>query len=268
MEKVFEIPKASAGGEYPQREYVLVEQGLQHGVCIGVIDLGTHVEVFKGESKNMRKIEFVFEFPDQVIEIEKKGEPTGVFLPLVRHKTFTFSMSPKGHLRKFLESWTKKFPSDEAAEAASARVFSLIGKNAHINISHDQGTGNNADKVFENFASIAPLMKNFEVKEPQNQKIMFSVGAKDGQNSQIFENMMRENWQFLSKKTKDKIKASAEWQHINWLDVVEAPAAAPQQAAPIQKPSPVVQQKPQQVAQPKPQVAAKPQPEESDDLPF
>ncbi len=120
-----------------------VEPGVYMAVCVGVIDLGEqYSEKFKSYAN---KVKFVWALPSETIEIDGKVEERQL------SKEFTFSVSKKGGLRSFLESWNGKTYSDE--EFAELDVFEQIGKPCQLQVVlNDSGE-------YSNVANLMPLPK-------------------------------------------------------------------------------------------------------------
>lgn len=101
-----------------------VEPGVYMAVCVGVVDLGEqYSEKFKNYSN---KVKFVWALPSETIEIDGKTEERQL------SKEFTFSVSKKGGLRSFLQSWNSKNYSDE--EFAELDVFEQLGKACQLQV--------------------------------------------------------------------------------------------------------------------------------------
>lgn len=120
-----------------------VEPGVYMAVCVGVVDLGEqYSEKFKNYSN---KLKFVWALPSETIEIDGKVEERQL------SKEFTFSVSKKGVLRSFLESWNSKTYSDD--EFAELEVFDQIGKPCQLQVVL------NETKEYSNVANLMPLPK-------------------------------------------------------------------------------------------------------------
>lgn len=101
-----------------------VEPGVYMAVCVGVVDLGEqYSEKFKNYSN---KVKFVWALPSETVEIDGKTEERQL------SKEFTFSVSKKGGLRGFLQSWNGRNYSDE--EFAELDVFEQLGKACQLQV--------------------------------------------------------------------------------------------------------------------------------------
>ncbi len=124
-----------------------VEPGVYMAVCVGVIDLGEqYSERFKNYSN---KLKFVWALPGETIEVDGKPEERQL------SKEFTFSVSKKGNLRSFLESWNGKTYSDE--EFANLDVMEQLGKPCQLQVAL------NETKEYSNVANLMPLPKGMAV---------------------------------------------------------------------------------------------------------
>ena len=125
-----------------------VEAGLNNAVCVGIFDIGTHVDEQFGKAK--RKYVFQWELPDAP-PVKREGQPDE---PRCLSKTFTASMHPKGQLRPAIESWFgKSFQSDEAANQFD--VSKVLGRPCQLNVVHQV----KGDRTYANIASILPPPK-------------------------------------------------------------------------------------------------------------
>lgn len=70
-------------------------------VCVGLVDLGTHPESFRGGPiKELRKIALIFELHG----VDEKSQPKQHYMAV----KYTFSLGEKSGLRKFLIPWRGK----------------------------------------------------------------------------------------------------------------------------------------------------------------
>ena len=120
-----------------------VEPGVYMAVCIGIVDLGEqYSEKFKSYSN---KVKFVWALPGETITIDGKEEERQL------SKEFTLSISKKGSLRGFLESWNGKSYSDE--EFGELDLFEQLGKACQLQVVL------NETKEYSNVANLMPLPK-------------------------------------------------------------------------------------------------------------
>lgn len=178
-----------------------VEPGVYMAVCVGVIDLGEqYSEKFKSYSN---KVKFVWALPSETIEIDGKTEERQL------SKEFTFSVSKKGGLRSFLESWNSKTYSDD--EFAELDVFDQIGKPCQLQVVL------NDTKEYSNVANLMPIPKGMPAPVTKTPFISWDMDAWD---DAVFE--------ALPEWTKEQIKKSTQYQKNHAPDTtveVKPPAA-------------------------------------------
>ena len=186
-----------------------MEPGVYMGICMGVIDLGEqYSELFK---KYSNKIQFVFEFPTETVEVDGKQEPRQL------SKEFTISASKKASLRSFLSAWNGKNYSDE--EFAEVELFDQLGKACMVNVVLSE------NGEYSNIESVMPLIKGMPVPESHTAHIKWDMDAWDD-----------EVFQKLPEWVQEKIKKSTQYQkdHAPATTVeVKTPDAPAEGACPI-----------------------------------
>lgn len=172
-----------------------VEPGVYMAVCIGVIDLGEqYSEKFKNYSN---KLKFVWALPGETIEIDGKQEERQL------SKEFTFSVSKKGGLRGFLESWNSRSYSDD--EFGELDVFDQLGKACQLQVVlNDTGE-------YSNVANLMPIPKGMPVPTSNTAFVSWDMEHWD---DDAFERLPQ--W------TQEQIKKSTQYQkeHVKQQDVV------------------------------------------------
>ena len=146
-------------------DFEIMDAGVYVAACYCVVDLGTqHNQKYDQWQK---KVLLGFEIPDERIDIDEDG--TKVSKPRVISRRFTCSLSPKGFLRPFLESWRgKKFSFEEEA---GFDISKLLKVNCQLNIIHNSYEG----KTYANIAAAMPLMKGIDRRDPENPIIYYSM---------------------------------------------------------------------------------------------
>ena len=182
-----------------------VEPGVYMAVCIGVIDLGEqYSEKFKNYSN---KVKFVWALPSETIEIDGKTEERQL------SKEFTFSVSKKGGLRTFLESWNSKTYSDD--EFSELDVFDQLGKPCQLQVVlNDTGE-------YSNVANLMPLPKGMPAPVSSTAFVTWDM---DNWDDKVFEN--------LPEWTKEQIKKSTQYQKEHAPDTT-IEVKAPESECPI-----------------------------------
>lgn len=182
-----------------------VEPGVYMAVCVGVVDLG---EQYSEKFKNYaNKVKFVWALPSETIEIEGKIEERQL------SKEFSVSVSKKGGLRAFLESWNSKSYSDD--EFAELDLFDQLGKPCQLQVVL------NDTKEYSNVANLMPLPKGMPAP---TSKTAFFTWDMDAWDDGMFEQLPA--W------TQEQIKKSTQYQkeHAPVTDVtMNSDATAAQQ---------------------------------------
>lgn len=140
-----------------------IPEDIYHGICVGVVDLGTHLnEKF---NKRERKVLITWELPDQRLVIEKEGEEKD--LPRWASEKYTLSLGEKANLRKMMQSWRGKVFTPKELEGFNLQK--LIKVNCLVQIMHNTKD----EKTYANVNTVLPL-KNAEKREPENPTMFFS----------------------------------------------------------------------------------------------
>jgi len=144
-----------------------IPTGVHHGLCYGIVDIGTQPgnEVLKYAPSH--KVVFLYEIPEERIEIEQEGRK--VNLPRTVSSMYTLSLGKKAKLRPMLESWRGR-PFTEA-ELEGFDLKNVLGANGLLNIIHTK----KADKTYANISSVSPLMKGTPKRTTELPQIFFSL---------------------------------------------------------------------------------------------
>ena len=191
-----EIATANQGGNYKK-----APEGMHRAICYRFVDLGTQESEYQGTINHRRKVALSFELVDEIDTFE--GPDGEVSKPFAVHARHTWSMSEKGNLRPFLESWRgKAFSEDDLAEGGFD-AKNLIGVPCYVNVVHAESNG----KTYANIKAITPLPKQARENMPSmhNDPIYFSL-QKD-----------RVDWDLFDKfheNTQATIKRSPEYQEL------------------------------------------------------
>ena len=169
--------------------------------CCRMIMVGTVDEDFQGKKKHLEKVRIQWELPD--IIISKEGEEDKVATIEVE---YTLSMDSKANLRRDINGWRGLALTEKEANAFDITV--LLGKCCLLNVIHQNGKGDNSEKVYEKVASVAALPKvggkPMPVPEAVNKPRFFNYGKN-------FDNVFLEA---LPDFIKTKMKGSDEYK---WL---------------------------------------------------
>src|SRR5574340_1136136 len=171
-----------------------VPAGTYAARCYSMIHIGTVVDDYMGESKELNKVRITWELPtEKKVFKEENGEQ-----PYSVSKEFTLSMHEKANLRKFLESWRGKGFTEE--EAKSFDVTKLLGKSCLISIIHKTSKQGSQYAVI---SSCSTLPKGMTCPDQINPSFEFS-----------WENFDQEKFDNLHDWLKDKMKNSNQYKLI------------------------------------------------------
>lgn len=155
--------------------------------CFAVVDLGTHFD--QKWDKETHLVRIGFELPKTKRD---DGKPFSIY------KRYTLSHHEKARLRQDLEAWYgKKFQTSALNKAGGFDLAKLIGREAFVNITHDEADNGN---VFANISAIGPLPPDMECPPMINQALVFSLQDFD-----------QEVFNSLTEKTQEQIKESGEY---------------------------------------------------------
>lgn len=172
----------------PGTDFVPPPAGTHLAVCCRVIDLGTQMSNFQGESKLAHKVMISWELPDEKME---DGRPYTI------SKRYTFSSHEKASLRRDLESWRgAKFQPEEIAKFD---IKKLLGVPCLLGVLHNSTDG----KTYANIASVMKPPKGTPAPAPTNSPIYLSLAEFD----QVVFDM-------LSDGLKDTIRKAPEYNKI------------------------------------------------------
>jgi hypothetical protein len=145
-------------------DFELTPAGSHVALCYRIIDLGTQLVEFKGESKKQHKIMIGWELPNELMTTgDNAGKPFSI------HKRYTFSSSDKSNLKKDLESWRGLPFSKE--DYGKFDIFVLIGKPCMLGIVHAESNG----KTYSNITSIMRLPKGMTAPAMVNSPLSFNL---------------------------------------------------------------------------------------------
>jgi hypothetical protein len=177
-------------------DFAKVEPGTYMARCYSMIELGTILSEYNGETKERKMVNITWELPEELAVFKEEKGPE----PYVVSKTYTLSMHEKSTLRKDLESWRGKGFTD--AEAAKFDITKLLGVPCLLTVTHKPGV-QDATKTYTVVTSIGKLMKGQECPPQYNPMRVLSY---DNFDWKVFEG--------LSDFMKDKIKSSQEFKAL------------------------------------------------------
>lgn len=161
-----------------------------------VINIGTVEEEYNGEVKSLNKVLLTFELCNKKREFTPgEGEK-----PISISREFTFSMSPKANLRKFIEGMTGRTLTDK--DAYDLDIATLLGTGCLINVVHRTSAAGNIYALIQN---ASPLPEGIEAPGQVNPNFLLGYG--DNWNLAKFES--------LSKFVKDKMMTTPQYKAMN-----------------------------------------------------
>ena len=159
MNRPLFAPTPSSGGDF-----LPPPAGTHVATCYRLVDLGTQVTEFQGESKKQHKIMLSWELPDELME---NGQPFSI------HQRYTLSMHEKATLRKHLEAWRGRAFNDD--EAGKFDISSILGKACFLSIIH----ATKGDRTYANISGVSKLAKGTPAPAPINPRTFFSLAEPD-----------------------------------------------------------------------------------------
>lgn len=182
-----ELPKSEAG------DFEICPAGTHFARCYRFLDLGSHEQMYQGESKGLKRLVLVgWELPN---ELMKDGRPFSV------NKRYTWSTHEKSNMRKDLESWRGRRFQDSDFGPGGFNVKNLIGVAATLGVTHSEKDGS----TYNNVTSISPLPKGIDLPVLINAPVYLTLEA------HAFD---REVFEGLSEKLRQSITESPEYQAI------------------------------------------------------
>lgn len=181
-------PPNAGGGTIPPA-------GNNAGICVAVIDLGTHDPgSFQGEKRDpVRQVVIVWELPGATIAGTKN----------TRHhiaERYTLSFHEKAKLRKTLESWRgAKYGAGQQID-----LQKLLGRPCLLNIMH-QPSG---ERVYAKLKDVTSLPQGMQVAPPSHTPFAWYIGG-----GQPLPEADWLPWVYGS-KVADLIASSPEWQAL------------------------------------------------------
>ena len=129
------------------------------------MDVGTQETKF-----GLKRQVYVFSEIPSLRHETKDGEDK----PKVKNKKYNLSLHDKSTLGKDLASWRGK--PFTAEQKKGFDITNLLGANCLLQIVHEVGSN---EKLYDNIATITPLMKGMEKLSPENGTLEYSI-ADDG----------------------------------------------------------------------------------------
>ena len=193
-----------------------VAPGTYFAVCIGVIDLGEQETIYNGSTKYAKKVQIIFEFPNELVVVDGEERPRWL------SRRFTRTDSGKGNLRPFVESWLAKKFSDE--DFAEFELFDLVSKPAMLTVVLSE------DGQYANIASAAAMPRGTSAPTAKSEFLTFDIDQWDDKQFSKLPEYLQE---LIKKSTQYKAA------HLPQDEVsLEAAEAAAAEAAQAEDPQP------------------------------
>jgi len=158
--------------ETPKSDFVIdpIPEDQHLALCIGIFTIGQQFN--PNYKKWVHKIIFQFELPGVRFEGED-ADGNAVEGPRFVSREFGFSLSDRGHLKPFIQSWLgKTIPPEEEAEF---EWMKLLGRAGIVQIVWGHGKGKNKGKIYSNIQGIMKVPKGTEVPDYENQLRSFYI---------------------------------------------------------------------------------------------
>lgn len=184
--------KASGGAS----TFKPVPSGMHLARCYRIVDMGTQITTWKGQTKQQPKVMLQFEVHSEDADgnpiVTDKGEPMSI------SKNFTASLGENAILRQELENWrSRAFTADELK---GFQLKNVLGVWAMLSVVKEQGNDGNE---YTNISSINPVssqIKKAGLPEGHNELKIFDLENPDMALFETFGN-----------KIKEKIQSTPEW---------------------------------------------------------
>lgn len=129
-----------------------MESGTYAAVGKAVIDLGLQETTFEGKARETNQILIMWEFPDELIELEGEMKPRTMF------QTYTMSTHEKAKLRKTLQSWRGRDFTEQ--ELRDFDIANVIGAPCMITVTQTEKNGN----TYANVSAVGKIMRGVSVQ--------------------------------------------------------------------------------------------------------
>ena len=184
------------------KQYEIPPEGGAVGRLYQIIDLGTQVTSYMGETKLVPQVMLKFELPN---ELTTDGQPMSI------NAIYTRSMNEKAKLRSIAKVLMGRKIEDKDVQSFS--LSELLGKVATVDIVNKVGK-DGTKKAF--VQGIGAVPKGLPVAEPHNPQAVFNLSKFD----QAF-------FDTLPKYLQDKIRTTSEYQSLGLESRVDATQGVP-----------------------------------------
>jgi hypothetical protein len=157
------LPAPTEGGSFERPP-----AGMFPAICYRIIDIGTQLEEYNGETKLKRKVIIYWELHDPEATMSD-GRPMSI------SKRYTYSMHEKATLRHHLESWRGKKFAD--AECAQFDIENVLGQACYLSVIEtiSKKTGN----PYSAISNVNKPPRNFEMPPQVNESTFLGLTPAD-----------------------------------------------------------------------------------------
>jgi hypothetical protein len=147
--------------------------GMHPGVCVGILDLGTHWESYQGSAPHkVRKVWLVWE-----VEAEFQGKDKRFYLGRefgIRYDDQgELSLHTKNKLRELLEEWrNKKYGEEETIE-----VDAVLGRDCQVNVIQETRSTPTGQRTYATIKAVANLAKGQAKIKPSFPTLNYSADS-------------------------------------------------------------------------------------------
>lgn len=180
------IAKDSGGGNFEQAPV-----GTHVARCYKLIDIGTTLQEFQGESKKRRQVIIGWELPNELMQT---GEFAGQ--PFTASKFYTLSLHEKANLRHDLKNWRGRDFTDKELEGFD--VKSVLGAACMVSITMNE-------KGRADVSGVMALPKGTNVPEAVNPPIYFSL---DDFDQPVFDSFSEKMQALIAKSDEYKARSA------------------------------------------------------------
>jgi len=163
--------------------------GTHLAVCYRLIDLGTQLQEYQGQTKTQRKIMLSWELSEERMDDGK---------PFMVSQRYTYSSHEKSTLRQHLEAWRGARFKDSDFGVGGFDIRNILGKGCLLSIIHTEKDG----KTYANISSLSKLPKGMTAPSPENEIVYLSLEPGE---------FKREVFEALSEGVKNIIRKSPEF---------------------------------------------------------
>jgi hypothetical protein len=177
-----------AGGEQTE----IPSEANHPGVLVAIVDLGTHTNVYNGQSNTNRKLYCVWELTDEQLSGTKNNQVIGTDL--------TLSFNKKAKIRQWME---RMRGNKEYAEGEDIDYTKLLGTPCLVDVGHK--ANQDQSRTYAVLKGVSRLVKGMATPKAQRTPFLWLITD----NKPIPKEA--EEWWLYGRPVKDWIEESPEW---------------------------------------------------------